>query len=50
MKKEGVYLHLYGKKFTRPFRKMGHITITDKSLEMAKEKAKYVKQTLKVIS
>jgi 5-(carboxyamino)imidazole ribonucleotide synthase len=50
LKVEGVAVHLYGKKFTRPFRKMGHVTVTDASLETAKEKAKFVKDTLKVIA
>lgn len=50
LKVEGVAVHLYGKKFTRGFRKMGHVTITDASLETAKEKAKFVKNTLKVIA
>ena len=26
---DGVYVHLYGKKYTKPFRKMGHATIVD---------------------
>lgn len=47
---EGVYIHLYGKKFTRPFRKMGHVTITGKSMEEARRKALQVKKLLKVIS
>lgn len=47
---EGVYIHLYGKKFTRPFRKMGHVTITGKSREEALSKALLVKKILKVIS
>lgn len=46
----GTFIHLYGKKITRPFRKMGHITILDSDLERAKEKAKFVKATLKVVS
>jgi len=46
----GVYVHLYGKKITKPFRKMGHATITADTLDNAKEKAKFVKQTLKVIA
>jgi 5-(carboxyamino)imidazole ribonucleotide synthase len=46
----GVYVHLYGKKKTKPFRKMGHVTITADTLDNAKEKAKFVKQTLKVIA
>ncbi|HET6245746.1 MAG: 5-(carboxyamino)imidazole ribonucleotide synthase [Bacteroidetes bacterium] len=47
---EGVSIHLYGKKSTRPFRKMGHVTILDADLIKAKEKAKWVKETLKIIS
>lgn len=47
---EGVYPHLYGKKETKPFRKMGHVTILDETLEKAIEKAKFVQNTLKVIS
>lgn len=45
---EGVNVHLYGKLYTRPFRKMGHITIIADSLDKAVEKAKIVKETLKV--
>jgi 5-(carboxyamino)imidazole ribonucleotide synthase len=44
---EGVKLHLYGKKTTKPFRKMGHITVLDADLNMAKQKAIKVKETLK---
>lgn len=47
---DGVYVHLYGKKYTKPFRKMGHITIVDQNREKAIEKANYIKNTLKVIS
>lgn len=47
---DGVGIHLYGKKFTRPFRKMGHITIVDKDMEEARRKARQVKLKLKVIS
>lgn len=46
----GVFVHLYGKKYTKPFRKMGHITITDSTLESLKKKATFVKQTLRVIA
>jgi 5-(carboxyamino)imidazole ribonucleotide synthase len=46
----GVYIHLYGKKITKPFRKMGHVTIIDANLSEAKAKARRVQQTLKVIS
>jgi 5-(carboxyamino)imidazole ribonucleotide synthase len=47
---EGVHLYLYGKSETRPFRKMGHVTITGNDLESCKQKANFVRQTLKVIS
>lgn len=47
---EGVNIHLYGKLYTRPFRKMGHVTIIADSLDKAVEKAKIVKETLKVIA
>ncbi|RZJ20309.1 MAG: 5-(carboxyamino)imidazole ribonucleotide synthase [Acinetobacter sp.] len=47
---DGVYVHLYGKKYTKPFRKMGHVTIVDHNRDHAIEKARYVQQTLKVIS
>lgn len=50
LKMKGVHVHLYGKYETRPFRKMGHVTIVADSLEEAKEKAKIVKNTLKVIA
>ncbi|WP_199141194.1 5-(carboxyamino)imidazole ribonucleotide synthase [Pedobacter sp. ASV12] len=47
---DGVYVHLYGKKYTKPFRKMGHVTVIDQNREHAIEKARYVQQTLKVVS
>jgi 5-(carboxyamino)imidazole ribonucleotide synthase len=47
---EGVKIHLYGKKITKPFRKMGHVTILASSIEEAKLKASIVKQKLKVKS
>jgi len=47
---DGVYVHLYGKKYTKPFRKMGHITVVDQNRESAIQKANYIKETLKVIS
>jgi len=45
---EGVSFHFYGKKMTAPFRKMGHVTIVDDNLEVAIEKAKRVKEVLKI--
>jgi len=47
---EGVNPHIYGKKETRPFRKMGHITIVNKDLEVARKIAEEVKETIEVIS
>lgn len=46
----GVYPHLYGKQTTKPYRKMGHVTILDKNLDTAIEKARLVQSRLKVIS
>lgn len=47
---KGVHVHLYGKKITKPFRKMGHVTIMDPDIESLKKKVDFVKQTLKVIT
>jgi 5-(carboxyamino)imidazole ribonucleotide synthase len=46
----GVHVHLYGKHFTKPFRKMGHVTIMDADEESLKKKTNFVKNTLKVIT
>ena len=46
----GVTPHIYGKKETRPFRKMGHVTIINKDLETARKIAENVKKTIQVIS
>lgn len=48
MAEEGVYLHLYGKVYTKPFRKMGHVTILDEDVEGLKKKVLFVKNKLKV--
>jgi 5-(carboxyamino)imidazole ribonucleotide synthase len=50
LKCSGVYVHLYGKALTKPFRKMGHVTIIDNDREEAIKKARYVQETLKVIA
>jgi 5-(carboxyamino)imidazole ribonucleotide synthase len=47
---DGVTPHIYGKKQTRPFRKMGHVTIVDENMARAREVAQQVKETIKVIS
>ncbi len=46
----GIFPFLYGKKITKPFRKMGHITVTGSDLAKLKEKAEWVKGALKVIT
>jgi 5-(carboxyamino)imidazole ribonucleotide synthase len=50
LKMESVYVHLYGKAETRPFRKMGHVTILDSTSKAARMKAKLVKSSLFVKS
>lgn len=47
---EGAYLHLYGKKTTKAFRKMGHVNVIDSSVEKALKKAIRIKETLKIIA
>ncbi len=46
----GVTPHIYGKRQTRPFRKMGHVTIVNSDMDEARKIAETVKNTLKVIS
>ena len=50
MKMEGVTPHIYGKKITKPFRKMGHVTIVNEDINKARQIAEKVKKTIKVIS
>ena len=50
MAMEGVTPHIYGKSETRPFRKMGHVTIVDKELNNARQLAESVKNSIRVIS
>lgn len=50
MELEGVTPHIYGKKQTRPFRKMGHVTIVNEDINEARRIAEKAKQTIKVIS
>jgi 5-(carboxyamino)imidazole ribonucleotide synthase len=45
---EGVKVHLYGKKNTKPYRKMGHVTILSSSLSKALETGRKVKDTIKI--
>jgi len=50
MAMDGVTPHIYGKKQTRPFRKMGHVTIVNEDLDKARAIAEEVKHKIKVIS
>ncbi|KOY51395.1 5-(carboxyamino)imidazole ribonucleotide synthase [Polaribacter dokdonensis] len=50
LKIDGVTPHIYGKKETRPFRKMGHVTIVNADVDKAREIAQKVKETIRVIS
>lgn len=47
---EGVHFHFYGKKITKPFRKMGHVTIMNRKLDKAREIAWDLKESIKIIS
>jgi len=46
----GVTPHIYGKRLTRPFRKMGHVTIVDPSIDQARKRAREVKENIQVVS
>ena len=46
----GVFPHLYGKEISKPFRKMGHITITGKDINELKAKRDKIKGLIRVIS
>ncbi|HLP55897.1 MAG TPA: 5-(carboxyamino)imidazole ribonucleotide synthase [Fluviicola sp.] len=50
MQMKGVKVHLYGKQTTKPFRKMGHVTIFGDALEVVKAKGRQVSKTLRVIA
>lgn len=47
---EGVKVHVYGKKFTRPMRKMGHVTVMAREMEEALKNADKIKELIKVKS
>ena len=50
LKIDGVTPHIYGKKETRPFRKMGHVTIVNTDIDKARAIAQKVKEIIRVIS
>ncbi|SFS93532.1 5-(carboxyamino)imidazole ribonucleotide synthase [Sphingobacterium wenxiniae] len=45
---EGVFVHLYGKKYTKPFRKMGHVCIVNDDRDEAIKNARFIQEILKV--
>jgi len=47
---DGVTPHIYGKRETRPFRKMGHVTIVNENMVEARKIAEEVKNSIRVIS
>ena len=47
---DGVTPHIYGKRETRPFRKMGHVTIVNENMIVARTIAEEVKNTIRVIA
>ncbi len=47
---DGVTPHIYGKRETRPFRKMGHVTIVNEDMMEARRIAEVVKNSIRVIS
>jgi 5-(carboxyamino)imidazole ribonucleotide synthase len=46
----GVFPFFYGKAITKPFRKMGHVTVMDESLDALRTKVADVKAGIRVIS
>jgi 5-(carboxyamino)imidazole ribonucleotide synthase len=44
----GVCFHLYGKAEVKPFRKMGHVTVIDRDLEVARKKAEQVRDLIQI--
>lgn len=47
---DGVTPHIYGKRETRPFRKMGHVTIVNEDMKQARKIAEEVKNSIRMIS
>lgn len=47
---KGAHIHLYSKKKTKPFRKMGHVTVLDDDPQKALEKARSISEQFKIIA
>lgn len=45
-----VFVHLYGKRLTKPYRKMGHITVANRNINRAIKTANFIKDQVKVIA
>lgn len=50
LKLSGTHIHFYGKRITKPFRKMGHVTITNHNLNELKKQVEFVRENLKIIA
>jgi 5-(carboxyamino)imidazole ribonucleotide synthase len=50
LKMDNVFVHIYGKKQTKPGRKMGHVTIMSKDYQDLTHKANKIKHTLKAVT
>jgi len=46
----GVHIHIYGKPYTKPFRKMGHVTVTDSNLSTAQQRARSILELIRIES
>lgn len=50
LKQKNTYPFFYGKKITKPFRKMGHVSILEPNFDKLKEKVNFVKDNLKAVT
>ena len=50
MSVEGAKFHIYGKTWTKPYRKMGHVTVLDDDISSALEKAKFIMNNLRAVA
>jgi len=48
--KQDVYVHFYGKEYTKPLRKMGHVTLLGEGIEEILKRAEIIRNTLKITS
>jgi len=47
---KGAKFHIYGKAKTKPYRKMGHVTVLDDDISNAIDKAKFIMNNLRAIA